>query len=77
MTGGDKAAISMLGDRLGVTVEVSGGQSSRRYTVRPGDSWYLIAAQQLGSESKVGELLAANGADLGTTIHPGDVLVLP
>lgn len=21
--------------------------------------------------------LAANGADLGTTIHPGDVLVLP
>ena len=77
MTGGDKAAISMLGDRLGVTVEVSGGQSSRRYTVRPGDSWYLIAAQQLGSESKVGELLAANGADLSTTIHPGDVLVLP
>ena len=77
MTGGDMAAISMLGDRLGVTVEVSGGQSSRRYTVRPGDSWYLIAAQQLGSESKVGELLVANGADLGTTIHPGDVLVLP
>ena len=77
MTGGDMAAISMLGDRLGVAVEVSGGQSSRKYTVQPGDSWYLIAAQQLGSESKVGELLAANGADLGTTIHPGDVLVLP
>ena len=77
MTGGDMAAISMLGDRLGVTVEVSGGQSTRQYIVRTGDSWYLIAAQQLGSESKVGELLAANGADLGTTIHPGDVLVLP
>lgn len=77
MTGGDMAAISMLGDRLGVAVEVSGGQSSRRYTVRPGDSWYLIAAQQLGSESRVGDLLAANGADLSTVIHPGDVLVLP
>ena len=77
MTGGDMAAISMLGDRLGVAVEVSGGQSPRKYTVQPGDSWYRIAAQQLGSESKVGDLLAANGADLGTTIHPGDVLVLP
>ena len=77
MTGGDMAAISMLGDRLGVTVEVAGGQSSRTYTVQSGDSWYRIAAQQLGSESKVGELLAANGADLSTVIHPGDVLVLP
>ncbi len=77
MTGGDMAAISMLGDRLGVAVEVSGGQSSRRYTVQPGDSWYRIAAQQLGSESKVGDLLAANGADLGTVIHPGDLLVMP
>lgn len=77
MTGGDMAAISMLGDRLGVPVEVSGGQSTCRYTVRPGDSWYLIAAQQLGSESRVGDLLAANGADLDTVIHPGDVLVLP
>ena len=77
MTGGDMAAISMLGDRLGVTVEVSGGQSTRTYTVQSGDSWYRIAAQQLGSESKVGELLAANGADLSTTIHPGDVLTIP
>lgn len=77
MTGGDMASISMLGDRLGVTVEVAGGQSTRKYTVQPGDSWYRIAAQQLGSESRVGDLLAANGADLDTTIHPGDVLVLP
>ena len=77
MTGGDMATICQLGARLGVAVEVSGGQSTRQYTVQPGDSWYLIAAQQLGSESKVGELLAANGADLSTTIHPGDVLVLP
>lgn len=53
------------------------GAAARTYTVQPGDSWWRIAEQQLGSGSRMGELAAANGADLDTVIHPGDVLVLP
>ena len=53
------------------------GAAARTYTVQPGDSWWKIASEQLGSGSRMGELAAANGADLDTVIHPGDVLVLP
>ena len=52
-------------------------QPGRTYTVQPGDSWYRIAARQLGSESRVQELLAANGATVATVIHPGQVIRLP
>lgn len=52
-------------------------QPGRTYTVQPGDSWYRIAAQQLGSESRVQELLAANGATVATVIHPGQIIRLP
>lgn len=52
-------------------------QPGRTYTVQPGDSWYRIAARQLGSEARVGELLAANGATAATVIHPGQVIRLP
>ena len=52
-------------------------QPGRTYTVQPGDSWYRIAARQLGSESRVQELLAANGATVATVIHPGQIIRLP
>ena len=52
-------------------------QPGRTYTVQPGDSWYRIAARQLGSESRVQELLAANGATAATVIHPGQIIRLP
>ena len=52
-------------------------QPGGTYTVQPGDSWYRIAARQLGSESRVQELLAANGATVATVIHPGQVIRLP
>ena len=52
-------------------------QPGRTYTVQPGDSWYRIAARQLGSESRVQELLAANGATAATVLHPGQVIRLP
>ena len=52
-------------------------QPSRTYTVRAGDSWWKIAAEQLGSGSRMNELAAANGCTIADTIHPGQVLVLP
>ncbi len=52
-------------------------QTGGTYTVRPGDSWYRIADQQLGSGSRMQELAAVNGCTIATTIHPRQVLVLP
>lgn len=51
--------------------------SAASYTVRAGDSWWKIAAEQLGSGARMEELAAANGCTTGDTIHPGQVLVLP
>ena len=45
--------------------------------MRAGDSWWKIAAEQLGSGSRMYELAAANGRTTADTIHPGQVLVLP
>lgn len=49
----------------------------RTYTVQPGDSWWKIAAECLGSGSHMGELAAANDMAVTDTIHPGQVLALP
>jgi nucleoid-associated protein YgaU len=54
----------------------SGGAAEREYVVKPGDSLWLIAKNELGSEKLVGELRAANadvlnGSDslkVGTTL---------
>ena len=80
MTGGDGASIEMLGDRLGIDVQVrtqGDAPTQRTYIVLPGDSWYRIADQQLGSGSRMQELAAANGRTTADTIHPGQTLVLP
>ena len=52
-------------------------QPGGTYTVQPGDSWWKIAAEQLGSGSRMQELAAANGRTTADTIHPGQVLTLP
>ena len=80
MTGGDRASIEMLGDRLDIDVQVrtqGTAPTQRTYTVQSGDSWWKIAAEQLGSGSRMQELAAANGRTTADTIHPGQVLVLP
>lgn len=43
-------------------------------TVRSGDGWFVIADRV---DVSVRALLAANGAGLGRTIHPGDAVCLP
>lgn len=51
--------------------------SGGTYTVKAGDSWWLIAEKQMGSGSKMNELASANGKTINDIIHPGDVLKIP
>lgn len=65
-----------------LVVPKSGGSSApapsgKTYTVQAGDSWWKIAAEQLGAGSKMYTLAAVNGKTIESVIHPGDVLVLP
>lgn len=80
----------MLGDD--VTILAGGGYNWRRrsdataslgtlsadntFKARSGDSWWRIAAQQLGSGLKCYALAKANGKTIFSVIHPGDVLTL-
>lgn len=80
MTGGDRASIEMLGDRLDIDVQVRAqgtAPTQRTYTVQPGDSWWKIAAEQLGSGSRMYELADTNDMSIEDTIHPGQVIKLP
>ena len=59
------------------TPSTGGGGTQKTYTVKSGDSWWLIAEKQMGSGSKMHELAAANGKTINDVIHPGDVLKIP
>lgn len=50
---------------------------SKTYTVKAGDSWWSIAASQLGDGSRYKELATYNGKTAASVIHPGDVIKLP
>lgn len=50
------------------------------YTVKPGDSLWKIAAEQLGNGTLYPKIIAANPdrlKDEKSVIHPGDQLVIP
>lgn len=49
----------------------------RTYTVQPGDSFWKIAQEQMGSGTKYAELAAYNGLDPSATIYAGQVLKIP
>ena len=46
-------------------------------TVKPGDSWWKIAAEQLGNGNRYKELAQHNGKTAASVIHPGDAIKLP
>ena len=50
---------------------------AKTYTVKAGDSWWSIAASQLGDGSRYSELAKLNGKTAAGVIHPGDVIKLP
>lgn len=52
------------------------GEAENSYTVRPGDSWWSIAASQMGDGMKMYELAELNGKVVTETIYPGQVLKL-
>ena len=51
--------------------------SGNTYVVKAGDSFWKIAAEQLGNGLRYGEILKLNNMKVTTIIHPGDVLKLP
>lgn len=51
--------------------------NARTYTVKKGDSFWKIAANELGSGVKMYALARANGMSIFSVIHPGQVLRLP
>ena len=51
--------------------------TEKTYTVKPGDSWWSIAAEQLSDGNRYKELAAHNGKTAASVIHPGDVMKLP
>ena len=52
-------------------------RNGRTYTVQPGDSWWGIAAQELGSGARMAALARYNGKTTGDGIHPGEKLNIP
>ena len=67
-------------DRIypGQVIQIHGQASvaGKTYTVRKGDSLWAIAARELGSGGRYGEIKAANGLS-GDTIYPGQTLKIP
>lgn len=47
------------------------------YTVKPGDSWWKIAQQQLGDGAKYAELARFNNANLNKTLFSGQTINIP
>lgn len=48
-----------------------------KYVVKSGDSWWKIAANEMGSGLKYKELAKYNGKTTTSALHPGDVLKIP
>lgn len=47
------------------------------YTVKAGDSWWLIASKQMGNGTKCIQLAKYNGKTTSSIIRPGDILRIP
>lgn len=63
------------GDVLKIPAE--GVKGYRVYTVKKGDSWWKIAANEMGSGAKYTTLAAYNGKKITDALHPGDILHIP
>ena len=47
------------------------------YTVNPGDSWWGIAAKELGNGMKYNELIKYNNRENRQALHPGEKIKIP
>ncbi len=76
-----RIVIFALALALLLSIVARAGQSAgpeRRYVVKPGDTLWSIALGRYGGDPReaVWEIRDRNGLH-GTTVHPGQVLVLP
>jgi LysM repeat protein len=76
-----RIVIIVLALALLLSVVARSGQSAgpeRRYVVKPGDTLWSIAVERYAGDPReaVWELRERNGL-AGTTVHPGEVLMLP
>ena len=60
-----------------IRLPVKTAAKAKTYTVKAGDSWWSIAASQLGDGNRYNELAKYNGKTAASVIHPGDVIKLP
>ena len=51
--------------------------TEKTYTVKPGDSWWKIAQNELGNGNRYKELAQHNGKTAASVIHAGNVIKLP
>lgn len=72
-----KGILSVLGIAWIKPTEIQGNTNYECYTVKPNDSWWKIASEQLGSGSRYIELVKYNGLTERSVIHPGQVLRIP
>ena len=49
----------------------------KTHTVKPGESWWSIAEDELGCGTKMHELAKYNGTTITKMLHPGNVLKIP
>ena len=50
---------------------------SATYVVKKGDSWWRIAANEMGSGTKMNELAAYNGMTINSRLLPGQIIKIP
>lgn len=70
------AGLNGCGKEAGTPTVSQQPLTSVSYTVKSGDSWWSIAAAQLGDGSRYKELAKLNGKTAASVIHPGDVIKL-
>lgn len=81
--GRNTSSILYIGEKIKIPVIKSSANKTinivafTRYTVKKGDSWWRIAANEMGSGNKMTELAKFNGKTTNDIIYPGNVLKIP